>query len=171
MPLFEFKVLDSILPGVVESTLYYKASHIRGKIPSVGAAALKEASGNTVDVDDDPVWPVFGSLIDPRLSANLHPLTIIMVMNPVYHGVDFGARPSRLHAAFRRGLWALMCESAQEEYIVLGDRCADGVVGMHAFTVRVVVGGIAAGSDVLVDGTIVGEYGGDTGVSRLELPA
>lgn len=171
MPQFRFYVLDSIMPGKIESTLYHMGCLLKEKLPSVGATALKEVAGGTLDVEDDPVWPVFGSLIHPELSSNMHPFTITMEMNPVYGGVDFGARPSRLHSAFRKGLWAAMCEIAEGDYIGLGDRRDKGVYGMRAFTVRVVVGGIAAGSDVLVDGTILGEYGGDTAVPRLELSA
>ena len=167
MPLFDLKVLGSAMPHVGKDSICGVAEVLADKLSVLGVRAMNQVAGGVLHIEDGVQWPVRGTYLEPLFSRGARPLTVEMHMNPIYRGFDFGDHLVPLHRAFRENIWAALCEIATSEYVVLGGPRGGHRYGQHAFTVRLVCG-VAVGSDVLEDGQVVDEYGGDTGVRRLE---
>jgi hypothetical protein len=169
MPQFLLKVLGSSSPRTGVYPLVGVAELLSARLSVLGVKALNDVANGKILIPDDVAWPVYGSFMEPCFSVGVSPLVVTMQMNTTYRGFNFGGQRSAVHAALRREIWTALCGIAADEYVDFDGPKGARSYGMHAFTVRVECG-IASGSDVLASGVVVGEYGGDTGVTRLELP-
>src|SRR6185503_5557702 len=80
-------------------------SEIVPTLPRLMAESMVEVSGGEVQTEGEG-WRVTGQLAEPLLSFGTHaPLTVVVRMNPTYHGFDFASRRAQLHATLRRKIW------------------------------------------------------------------